>query len=805
MSGQESMHGELFRVRGQVQGVGFRPHAWRLARDLGIRGEVCNDRDGVLIRAWAGRERLDRFARDLVTGAPPMARVEALLREPLAGLPETTTFRIGASADGSGMTRIAPDAATCAACVAELRDPGDRRYRHPFTSCTDCGPRLSILRGLPYDRAATSMAAFPLCAICREEFESPEGRRFHAQPLACPDCGPRLQLRDPQGGLKGEAEAAVTAAVRLLRDGAILAVKATGGWQLACDATNDDAVSELRRRKQRPGKPLAMMVRNCAVADRYAILDDAAREALQSAAAPVVVVAAIPGTDLAAGIAPGLIELGFMLPHSGLHHLLLEDLDAPLVMTSGNRAGEPQATDDADARDRLAGVADAFLGHDREIVHRVDDSVVRVSRGVARVLRAGRGLAPLSMPLPAGLRDGPAVLAMGAHLKNCFALAEDGRLTVSQHVGDLGNAATEAAFRRSLALYRGLYRSSPRRIAVDLHPDYRATRCGEELAQEWGAGLVRVQHHHAHLASCLLDNGIAADHEPVLGVMLDGLGMGADGAGWGGEFLLGGYRGYERLGTFKPVAMPGGSLAMRQPWRNTYAHLVAELGWPWLRMNFAHLDLFTFLDGQPRAALDAMIASGTGAPVASSCGRLFDAVAAAIGICRQESSYEGQAAMELEAAVDPVAFRDEPVELAYPFAIPRLGGDGLPYIEPQAMWQALLGDLHLGTPRGVIAARFHRGLARAIVAMVMRLANAGDVRRFADVALSGGVFQNRVLLEQVSSLLEAQGFRVLLQARLPAGDGGIAAGQAAVALAAINGSAESAAEAMETGGCQTCA
>jgi hydrogenase maturation protein HypF len=487
---------------------------------------------------------------------------------------------------------------------------------------------------------------------------------------------------------------------------------------------------------------------------------------------------------VAHAVAPGLRTLGFMLPNSALHHLMLRRMERPVVLTSGNRSDEPQCIDDADARQRLGGIATWFLDHDRPIARRVDDSVARVVDGVPRVLRRARGYAPAPLVLPAGFAAAPPVLALGGELKNTFCLLQHGQAVLSHHIGDLENAPTQADDLKALTDYRRLFEHAPRVVAVDRHPEYLSAKHGRELARAGGMDLVEVQHHHAHIASCMAENGVALDAGPVIGVALDGLGYGDGGAIWGGEFLRADYRGYQRLGCFKPVAMPGGEQAIHEPWRNAYAHLMAEMGWQRFSMNYAELELFGFLHGKPRELLDRMIAGGVNSPLASSAGRLFDAAAAAVGVCRERALYEGQAAIEFEALCDERALRDEPDELAYPFTIPRLKDSGLPYIEPLAAWQALLGDLILKTPPGVISARFHKGLALAIAKMVdkvSRVDREDDPLR--TVCLSGGVFQNRILLEQVTARLRASGFRVLTHAQVPANDGGLSLGQAAIAAA----------------------
>jgi hydrogenase maturation protein HypF len=688
-------------------------------------------------------------------------------------------------------TGITPDAAVCDACREETFDPFARRFRYPFTNCTHCGPRLSIVRGIPYDRARTTMAGFALCADCAREFDDPADRRFHAQPVACHRCGPRAWLRRAAGGaLAVDALTMlddVDAACTLLQRGCIVAIKGIGGFQLACDATNEDAVARLRRLKHRHRKPFALMARDEAVIREYCALGDAEAALLASPAAPIVILPARGDARVAPSVAPGVGTLGVMLPNSPLHHLLLRRMARPIVLTSGNLADEPQCIDNDDAIARLTGIAEYLLLHDRPIAQRVDDSVVRVMDGQARVLRRARGYAPAPLRLPPGFDAAPPVLAFGGELKNTFCLLAGGQAVLSQHIGDLEDALTLADYRWNLALYETLYAHAPHVLACDLHPEYLSSKLARDEAAARGLPLIETQHHHAHVAACLAENGVALDAPPVIGVALDGLGFGADGALWGGEFLLADYRGFTRMGAFKPVALPGGQQAVHEPWRNTYAHLMAEMGWARFAMNYRELDLFAFLDARPRAVLDGMMQRGVNSPLASSCGRLFDAVAAALGICREQAAYEGQGAVELEAIVDEATLHDEDERLAYPFSIPRLAGSNLPYIEPLAMWQALLGDLILQTPAGVIAARFHKGLATVIATMADRISRHETDGAARTIALSGGVFQNRVLFEQVSLRLRRMGYAVLTHRLTPPNDGGLALGQAAIAAARIAG------------------
>jgi hydrogenase maturation protein HypF len=766
------MAGLSLRIRGLVQGVGFRPHVWRLARDAGLAGDVRNDGDGVTIRAWGEAAALAAFCARLRDEVPPLARIDAFETAALEGAAEGEGFAILASGGGAPVTGIVPDAATCPACQVEIRDPQARRYRYSFTNCTHCGPRLSIVTGIPYDRPRTSMAGFALCPDCRAEYEDPEDRRFHAQPIACPRCGPRLWL-EADGIETGEDP--IAAAAALLADGMILAVKGIGGFHLACSAADDAAVLELRRRKRRGDKPFALMMPDLETASCHVELDAAGRALLESPAAPIVLLPLKPGgAPLSPEIAPGQAMLGVMLPYTPLHHLLLAAFGGPLVMTSGNAAEEPQCIDNAEARRVLAGLADAFLMHDRDIVNRVDDSVARIIGGRPRLMRRARGYAPGRMPLPEGLRDdGRRVLALGADLKNTFCLAERGAAILSQHLGDLGNAQALGAARQALRIYRELYDFTPDTIVVDRHPDYASTRLGEALAEETGSVLVRVQHHHAHIAACLAENGVPAGSGPVLGIALDGMGHGDDGTVWGGEFLLCSYAEWQRVGRFAPVALPGGDQATREPWRNLYAH-VRQLGpVPDLLRAHDRIESLADLTLKPLAVLDRMIDGQVNAPLTSSAGRLFDAAAALLGSVPQRLSFEAEAAQKLEA-----------LALSAPAGLPPypsdIRGDSLLELDWKPLWRGMLFDLDDGVSAAVVARRFHEGVAAGVARLALLLAEHHGTSR---VALSGGVFHNRLLLEGVIARLESAGCAVFAPAEIPCGDGGIALGQAAACLA----------------------
>ncbi len=740
------------RIAGLVQGVGFRPFVWRLAQQGAIRGSVWNDAAGVGIEAWGEPASLYRFLGRLHHEAPPLARIDTLTVDLLTG-PAPADFAIRESRDGARSAGIVPDAATCPACRAEVADPANRRRGYAFTNCTHCGPRLSIVEAIPYDRANTSMRAFEMCAACAAEYRDPRDRRFHAQPNACPDCGPRLWLEDESGEVASDPIPATAVA---LAEGRIVAIKGIGGFHLACDACNPVAVAALRVRKHRDAKPFALMARAGDIA-AFAEADASALAALASPAAPIVLLPARAGA-LPAEIAPDQDRLGVMLPYTPLHHLLLDAFGGPLVMTSGNRSEEPQVIDNAAARRDLTGIADLWLMHDRDIVNRLDDSVVIADPVAPAVLRRARGFAPAPLRLGPGFAEAPPVLAMGGDLKSTFCMLAGGQAVVSHHIGDLAEARTHGDYRRAVALYRNIYGFEPTIVAVDLHAGYHSTRFGEAIAAETGARLVRVQHHHAHLAATLAEREAAADAAPVSGWILDGLGMGEGGQLWGGEFLRADFFGLERVAHLPAVPLPGGDAASRQPWRNLVAHLSAAFGPEWRR---AAAPLLASLpdEGEVRV-IEQLIAAGTNAPSASSAGRLFDAVAAALGLAGRVSSFEGQAAMRLEAAA-----RCAPGEsVAYPIVGLDLG----------ALWRAIAEDRAAAISVPTIAARFHATLAAMLADAV---ASAGPL------VLSGGVFQNRLLAGLLRTQLAAKGVEAIEPRLFPANDGGLALGQAAIAAA----------------------
>jgi hydrogenase maturation protein HypF len=736
-------------VRGAVQGVGFRPFVYRLAIELGLAGEVLNAPDGVRIQLQGPRPVIENFVARLQAERPPAALIRQVELRFTAAQRTREGFAIVAS-DGRGRRSalILPDLAPCADCRREICDPAERRYRYPFTNCTHCGPRFSLIEALPYDRDNTTMRRFRMCTACRCEYDDPADRRFHAQPIACPDCGPRLAAVDGRGTLVAVGDPALTWAGEVVRRGGIVALKGVGGFQLIVDARDDAAVVRLRERKLRPEKPFAVMFGDLAALRREVAVNEQEETLLGSMAAPIVLLRRRVGGQLASSVAPSNPLVGAMLPSSPLHQLLLSDLDFPVVATSGNRSDEPICIDNEEAMHRLRGLADFFLVHDRPVVRPIDDSVMRVVAGRAQVLRRARGLAPLPVALPVAV---PTTIAAGAQQKNCVALGLGREAFVGPHVGDLGSAEAAAAFDRALSDLPRIYGAEIERAVCDAHPDYFST---QEIRRRFPAAQA-VQHHHAHVLAVMAEHGIAG---PVLGVCWDGTGLGADGTLWGGEFLIARRNGFERFGHFRPFPLPGGEVAAREPRRSALGVRFALHGDDCFRAE-AWPDGIPFTPAEQgilRRALHARV----NCPPSSSAGRLFDAAASLAGL-RQRASFEGQAAMDLEfAAADGDA-------AAYPFEL-RVA-DGLVY-DWEPTLTALQDDRRAGVPVPVIAARFHRTLVEVIVAV----AHAAGLR---DVVLTGGCFQNTLLLTIAIRRLESEGFAAHWPEQIPPNDGGIALGQ----------------------------
>jgi hydrogenase maturation protein HypF len=758
-------------ISGIVQGVGFRPLTYRLASRLGLQGWIRNCNGAVVIEVEGEPQVIDRFLAELTAQPPPLARIDEVrwAARPLRGDLE---FRIDPSeVDSASSIFISPDVATCDDCVAELFDPRDRRYRYPFLNCTNCGPRLTIITGAPYDRERTSMASFAMCPECRAEYEDPDDRRFHAQPTACPRCGPQLRLLD-QGGRPSADDDPLLGAVEALRSGRIGALKGLGGYHLACAAGDDRAVAELRRRKHRDEKPFALMVADLRAVRELCEVDPAEEALLVSPRRPIVLLRRKPGTRVADDVAPRNPALGVMLPYTPLHHLLLRYLDGtPLVMTSGNRSDEPIAFEDADALERLAGIADFFLVHDRPIHLRCDDSVTRLVAGAELPIRRARGEAPRPITLP--LESPRPALALGGQLKATFALGRGRHAFLSHHVGDLDHYEAFRAYGAAIAHYQRLFDVRPEVLVHDLHPDYPSTCYARE--QAGSRPTIAVQHHHAHMASCMAEHGL---DEPVIGVTFDGTGFGTDGVIWGGEFLIGDYRAFRRAAHLRPVAMPGGEQAIREPWRMAAAYLLD-----------AGEDLSILSGRVPApapAAVERIIARRFNAPLTTSAGRLFDAVAALAGV-RQRVSYEGQAAMELEWLASGAA-----PDAVYPFEVvqapgPRPGPTrpGSPchdtlVLDMRPMIVEIAGEARRGIAAAAIGRRFQSTVVEAIARVCGRLRSAAGPDA---VVLSGGVFLNALLTAEAVARLAADGFRVYRHRRVPPNDGGLSLGQLAVAAA----------------------
>ncbi len=775
------MPARRFHVTGIVQGVGYRPFVHGLARRLGVRGWVRNASDGVWCHAEADTGTLEIFAAALAREAPPMAVVTAVEQDDVPEEGHADFTIVASQASDEGATLISPDIATCDACLHELSDPEDRRYRYPFINCTNCGPRFTVIDDIPYDRPLTTMRDFTMCEACAREYGDPADRRFHAQPDACFVCGPRLYLMGDALGLdptwawdpacevvprphrdvtteRRRSDAIVETAARLLAGGHIVAVKGLGGFQLACDARDDAAVARLRARKRRYGKPFAVMLPSLDAVAQYCVVSSEEAHVLASPRAPIVLLRMRPDAPaLAPSLAPGLRELGVMLPYTPLHHLIMHAFDGPLVMTSGNVSEEPIATDNAEALERLSTIADAFLLHDRQIRSRYDDSVVRVtSRGIDLVRRA-RGFAPFPLTVP--FVSSIDILAVGPEQKNTVTLVSGDKAFVSQHIGDVENAATFEAFERAIADYARLFRITPALVAHDLHPEYLPTK----HARGMGLPCEGVQHHHAHIVSVMAEHGVPG---PVIGVALDGTGYGPDGTIWGGEVLVATWDDYERAAHLSLLPLPGGAAAIRRPARMALGALIAH----GLTEHPGASRLLDRLAHAERDTVQRMIDRRLNTLMTSSAGRLFDAVASLVGV-RDDVAYEGQAAVELEALAD------EREGGAYSFAFVE-GRPGT--IDATPMFAALLDDLARATPTPAISARFHRGFSAAIVDACVRVSCETGIRT---VALSGGVFMNRIVLESVTAGLERAALTVLTHRQLPANDGGVSFGQAVVAWA----------------------
>ncbi len=747
-------------VKGVVQGVGFRPFIYQLAARHSLNGWVRNTSEDVQTEVEGSAGDIEQFLIDLRHDAPPLSHIDNItvtLGAP-AGYEE---FEIKGSLVEEGKYQlVSPDIATCPECLREIFDPKDRRYRYPFTNCTNCGPRFTIIKDIPYDRPKTTMESFRMCPDCQSEYDNPLDRRFHAQPNACLVCGPQLELTDAMGNPEA-CDDIIVSAGQLLKQGRIIAVKGLGGYLLACDATSDRAVGRLRRRKSRLAKPLAVMLASMDDIKKHCEVSDEEEKLLMSPGSPIVLMQWKPESTISKAVAPGLRYLGVMLPYTPLHHILLRETALPLVMTSGNLSEEPIASDNDEALRRLGNIADYFLMHNRDVYARYDDSVMAVDNDIPRFIRRARGYAPYPIHLGYHSRQ---ILGCGAEEKNTFCLTQDKFAFVSQHIGDMENLETLEHFKNTIELYKKLFRIEPEIIAHDMHPEYLPTKYAKELAEADGTiELVPIQHHHAHIASCMAENGLEG---PVIGVALDGTGYGTDGNIWGGEFMVADYEKFNRLAYIENLPMPGGALAIKRSYRTAIGYMLA-LG---IELN-NNLPFLNNIDPEEIEIIRNQVENKINTPLTSSMGRLFDAVAALIGL-RSVIDYEAQAAIELEMLANKA-----PGETArYPFSLGK--HEEVNIIKVHDLLAAIINDLHNHTPRARIATRFHNTVAQIILEMCQKMSPRNNIHR---VVLSGGVFQNRMLLGKAIELLEDAGLEVYTHRQVPCNDGGISLGQVAIA------------------------
>lgn len=808
------IEGLRIHITGIVQGVGFRPFVYSLAKRFSLTGWVRNTSAGVDIEVDGTSAYLEQFVRALQTEAPPLARIDDFRVEsrPANGFTEFTIIQ--SEAISHAFQPISPDVSICADCLRELFDPQDRRYRYPFINCTNCGPRFTIIQDIPYDRPNTTMAGFPMCPDCAKEYNDPTNRRFHAQPVACAVCGPHIWVEKGRGSgsqISCRGDDAIGEVIDLLSQGQIVAIKGLGGFHLACDALNDEAVNTLRARKLRVDKPFALMMPDIETVQKHCYLSEQERQLIESRQRPIVILHRKPDSTISQAVAPNQVTLGVMLPYTPLHYLLFSPPPAHqpdqsnrcsvLVMTSGNLSEEPIAIDNDEARRRLSKLADAFLMHNRPIQTRCDDSVVRIlsipgkiteddkrigtkpipqrviNTGDTLPLRRSRGYAPNPIILH---WNSPPILATGAELKNTFCLARDQYAFLSHYIGDMENYETFLAFESGINHYEQLFRVKPEIIAYDLHPNYLATRYAKERAERENLIPLGIQHHHAHIAACMAENGIA-DNEPVIGIAFDGTGYGTDGAIWGGEFLIASYQGFQRAGHLEYMPLPGGDAAIRKPARVALAYLW-QANIPWS----AELSPFQALCVEERTALRSQLEHQINTPMTSSVGRLFDAVAALTGV-RQQVNYEAQAAIEFETLVDQTEIDAYPFEIIFPTVSP--GSAASPWeiaplkISPKPILQALLRDIEIGVSPSIISARFHNTLAEVVVSVCKIIRKETSLSK---VALSGGVWQNLILLNKTRQLLDDNDFQIIVHHQVPPNDGGISLGQAAIAAHWIN-------------------
>lgn len=749
-------------MTGVVQGVGFRPFVYNLASGLGLGGFVFNDPKGVTVELEGDDTAISTFLQRFETEPPPLARIESVKTDMLAptGFKMSEFVIVKSGHVGERSVLISPDIATCKECLDEMNNPEDRRYRYPFINCTNCGPRYTIITDIPYDRSRTTMALFEMCPDCRSEYEDPKNRRFHAEPTCCPVCGPRVEIHDRKG-IKIECDNPVDYAINLLSDGNILAVKGLGGFHLACNAENDGAVKELRRRKERDKKPFALMAKDMAAVKRIVEVPGAAEEILVGIERPILLLKKGEGNKLSEDIAPNSDSLGVMLPYTPLHHLLFKGTLNILVMTSGNQKDEPIAYGNADAKERLGSLSDSFLVHNREIHIRTDDSVSRLIAGKNRFIRRSRGYAPFPVNIPVDTSGGE-ILSVGAELNNTVGLTRGENVFLSHHIGDLHNVPAYEAFVEATGHLKKILEVKPKYIAHDLHPDYLSTR----FVKESSLIQVLVQHHHAHIASVLAESGYT---DKVIGLAFDGLGLGTDGTLWGGEFLICDLEGFERAGHIAAVSQPGGDAAAKRPDRMAYVYLLKEFR---DRAPSHSRELLPSLDEGEISLITRMIEKGVNSPLTTGIGRLFDAASALLGICTV-NTYHSQAPMELEAVAEMASGEDD----FYPADI-DIFPSGVKIVDTGGIIKGIVDDIKRGINASVVSARFHNSVAEFTLDVTRRIRDETSISK---VALSGGVFVNRFLTERLVNILSENDFEVMVNCKVPAGDGGIALGQAAVA------------------------
>jgi len=769
-------------VKGVVQGVGFRPFIYQLAHSHKLTGWVLNSSKGVIIEVEGEKKDLEAFVEDIGTKAPPLAKIESIDVEFLPPMGYSSFIIKHSVEEQEQFLLISPDICICHDCLRELFDPNDRRYRYPFINCTNCGPRFTIIEDIPYDRPKTTMKKFKMCPKCQAEYDDPANRRFHAQPNACPRCGPSLQLamsRESPGRPYGSSEApvragvgsvircedSITETIKLLKEGKIVAIKGLGGFHLACDAENDKAVETLRVRKRRPGKPLAIMLHDVKQIKKHCFVSEDGEKILKSPQRPIVLLLKKPETSISPLVAPNNNYLGVMLPYTPLHYILLKESGMALIMTSGNISEEPIAMENEEALRRLGHIADYFLMHNRDIYSRYDDSVVRVIDGELIMIRRARSFAPFPIRLPFKVKE---ILACGPELKNTFCLTHENYAFLSQHIGDMENLETFEHFETTLELYKRLFRINPKIVVYDLHPEYLSTKYALSLK---GVKLVGVQHHHAHIVSCMVENEVK---DKVIGISFDGLGYGTDGTIWGGEILIADWKGFERVGHLRYVPMPGGAAAIEKPYRMAFGFLYSFFGENYRDLK---IDFLKFLDETEVNIMKRQIDKKINSPLTSSCGRLFDAVSSLTRI-KDEIDYEGQAAVELEMVADPS------IEESYPFEIQakdegrRTRGEYRLVIDTKPIIEGVVRDLENGVSVSIIAAKFHNTVMEFVLDICKRIRERKALNK---VVLSGGVFQNVYLLTNLPRRLEREGFEVFIQKKVPANDGGISLGQVVVA------------------------